>query len=195
MPKVIIDTSNAPDSGNFEPYAGPIPPAGLYKAIWKRGWWTKSSTGKPMLKMLFILESSKESVTQFNGCPTFHNITNESSTAWKMKELFTALGTGPKSAIDFDEKGSVTRIGSARPGKTYLLINSSVELYQGKQRMGVKNLAPLPGTVIEDDIEAEGDATPYDESMLPDAPANEDIWNEADDAWAADPDIGGEPPF
>jgi hypothetical protein len=200
MVKIIIDTTNAPDSGQFQAYDGPIPPNGLYKALFKKGWWVKSSTGKPMLKVLFVLESTKESVVQYNGCPAFHNITNEASTAWKMKELFTALGTGAKSAVDTDDKGNVTRIGSARPGKTYLLINSVVERYKGQERMGIKNLAPLPGTVTTEDIDASESATAYEDSLLPESSDDvfgDDAWNSGDDPWAdGDSHVtGGDPPF
>jgi hypothetical protein len=198
MPKVIIDTSGASE-GQFTSYDGPVPPKGLYKALFKRGWWVKSSTGKPMLKVLFILETELESKKQYNGCPSFHNVTNEASTAWKMKELFTALGTGAKSAVDMDEKGNVTRIGSARPGKTYLLIHSKIEMYQGSPRFAIDTLAPLPNTVVTEDIDAEDMATSYEDSMgMVPEPGTDDSWGDSgfsDDSWSSNDEMGGEPPF
>ena len=45
MPKVIDDVSNVPDS-DYQKYTGPVPPKGLYKAIWQKAWWTKTNDGK-----------------------------------------------------------------------------------------------------------------------------------------------------
>jgi hypothetical protein len=166
MPKVVVDTTNVPDS-DFKSYDGPVPPAGQYRAILKKAWWTKSQGGKPMLKMIFELNTTHAEKKVYNGYPVWHNITNEQSTAWKMKELFVALGTGPKSGIDFDEKGNVTKIGRATPGKTEVLLKGKAGKYQGQDKLEIDTLAPLPGVVYDDDTEEnfdDGEATSYEES-------------------------------
>jgi hypothetical protein len=168
MPKVIVDVSQVPDSDR-QSYDGPTPGKGLYRAVWKRGWWTKTNDGKKtMLKVLFTLETDNPKKKEFNGYPVWHNVTYESSTLWKMKELFTALKAGQKAAVDYDDKGAVTRIGRARPGQTALLIHGKEGFYKGQQRLEVDTLAPLPGEDDEEDAGDEwtddGDATPFEEA-------------------------------
>jgi hypothetical protein len=167
MPKVIIDTTNVPDS-DFKAYDGPTPPPGQYRATLKKAWWTKSSNNKPMLKMIFELQTTHPEKKKFNGYPIWHNITNEQSTAWKMKELFVALATGSKSGIDFDEKGTVTRIGRAIPGKAEVLLIGKFDRYNGQDRLAIDRLAPLPGATSGDDEFEEnfddGEATSYEDS-------------------------------
>jgi hypothetical protein len=167
MPKVVIDTSNVPDS-DFEPYSGPIPEPGLYKAVLKKAWWTKSSNNKPMLKMIFELNTTNPEKKKYNGYPVWHNITNEKSTAWKMKELFAALGTGPKSGIDFDDQGVVSRIGIAKVGVTEVLINGKHDRYNGQDKLAINTLAPVPGHEWNEENAEEsfddGEATSYEES-------------------------------
>jgi hypothetical protein len=203
MPKVIIDTSGVPE-GNFQPYDGPIPPKGLYKAVWKRGWWTKSSTDKPMIKLLFVLETDNAQKKQFNGCPLFHNITYEASTMWKMKELFNALNAGAKAGIDYDDKGDVKRIGRAQPGKTFLLIHSDVGSWKGQARAEISALAPLPRAEGEEEVESFEDdgeeATAFEDAQGVDMSAGDEFSGEdMGDPWATPsggiPEQTDEPPF
>jgi hypothetical protein len=201
MPKVVVDTTNAPTS-DFQAYDGPVPPAGQYRATFKKAWWTKSQGGKPMLKMIFELNTTHAEKKVYNGYPIWHNITNEPSTAWKMQELFVALGTGKKSAIDFDEKGTVTRIGRAIPGKTEVLLKGKAGRYNGVDKLEIDTLAPLPGVVYDADEEEnfdDGEATPYEESA---AMANVAATNASADTDIAESDAGDvpsgsndEPPF
>jgi hypothetical protein len=147
-----------------------------------------------MLKVLFELQTDNEKKKQFNGYVIWHNITNEASTAWKMKELFKALGTGLKSGIDFDEQGIVTRIGSAVPGKTELLVKGKYGTYQGQAKLEVDTLSPLPNRQTEEyagDMDEE--ATSYEEMFEP-APQEDSFAGEEWDS-PADDDLGGEPPF
>jgi hypothetical protein len=200
VPKVIIDVTDVPES-QFQPYDGPIPPKGLYKAVWKRGWWTKSSTGKPMLKLLFVLETDHKDKKQFNGYPVFHNITYEASTMWKMKELFTALNAGNKAGIDYDDSnGNVNAIGRAKVGKSFLLIHGQTETYQGNVRLGVSVLSPLPRPEGEedevfDDEDADAEATPFDQAggvVVADEDTSGDAFIAPD---AGNDDSADEPPF
>lgn len=198
MPRVIVDTTNVPeDQRGFQTYDGPTPGKGLYKALWKRGWWTKTKDGqKTMLKVLFILETDHKEKKVFNGYPVFHNVTYEASTQWKMQELFDALRAGRKAAVDYDEQGAVTRIGRAVPGKTYLLIDGKEDWYQGKQRLVPNTLAPLPlpegeeDTADEEWVE-EGEATAFEEAggIAQGEYASEDPWV------AHGEPSEGEPPF
>src|SRR5262245_1538472 len=163
MPKVIVDTSNVPDSDRVS-YDGPVPQPGLYKAVFKKGWWTTTNDkSKTMLKVLLVLETDNAQKKAFNGYPVWHNVTYEASTMWKMKELFTALKAGAKAAIDYDDKGVVTRIGRAQPGKTYLLIHGKQGVYKGQQKWEVDTLAPIPAAEGEDEFQEEfideGEAT------------------------------------
>jgi hypothetical protein len=163
MPKVVIDTSGVPDSG-FTNYEGEVPPAGLYKIVWRRGKWGKSSGGKPMATLIFEINSDHELKKQYNGYTVWHNITHEESTKWRWKELFVALGTGPKSAIDVDDKGNITRIGSAKPGAE-MKLKGKADMYDGKPKLAVDALAPLPGvTVPEDGDESFDEETSFEES-------------------------------
>jgi hypothetical protein len=179
---------------------------GLFKAQFKRGWWTKSSTSKPMLKVLFVFETETESKKQFNGFPLFHNITYEASTMWKMKELFAALRSGSKSAIDFDDKGDVTRIGRAVPGKAYLLVRTQMGTYKGQPKVEVGTLSPLPGGEdemdeggFEDDTEMATDFNEAAASVPEDSAGDSGAAEEAaaqGDPWSADASDGqDEPPF
>jgi hypothetical protein len=200
MPKVIVDVSNVPDS-DYQSYDGPTPPKGLYKALWKRGWWTKTKDGKKtMLKVLFILETDNEAKKQFNGYPIFHNITYEPSTQWKMKELFAALRAGLKAAVDFDDKGDVSRIGRAQVQKTWLLIHAKDDYYNGQRRIVVDTLAPLPlkdgQEGMADEFMEEGDATAFEEAGGVPAeeatPSGDAQWSGSDVSSESSQD---EPPF
>lgn len=195
MPRVIVDTTGVPDSGRTT-YEGPVPPKGLYKAVWKRGWWTTTKDkSKPMLKVLFILETENATKKQFNGYPVFHNITYEPSTMWKMKELFTALRAGDKAAIDYDDKGDVGRIGRAVVGKAYLLIHGKEDEYPpGTMRLAIDTLAPIPKPEGEEDEaewsdESSEEATPFDQAQGV-AQTNQD-----EASWEANDDTMSEPPF
>lgn len=160
MPKVVIDVSGVPEGQGPTPYDGPVPPKGLYKAVWKRGWWTKTKAGdKSMLKMLFILDTDHKDKKVYNGYPVFHNVTFEPSTLWKMKELFTALGVSQKSGVDYDESnGDVKRIGRAQPNKTYVLIHGKAGSWQGEARLEINTLAPIPRKDDEEAFDDDGSA-------------------------------------
>jgi hypothetical protein len=193
MPKVIVDVSQVPDS-DYQSYDGPTPPKGLYKALFKRGWWTKTKDKKKtMLKVLFILETDHEAKKQYNGYPIFHNITYEPSTMWKMKELFTALRAGQKAAVDFDDKGDVSRIGRAQVQKSWLLIHAKDDFYNGQRRIVVDTLAPLPlkdgQEDMADEFMEEGEATDFDAAggVLP-----EEASSGGDVEWHGS-DVSGEP--
>ncbi len=197
MPKVIVDVTNVPDS-DYQTYDGPTPRKGLYKALFNKAWWTKTKDGKKtMVKVLFLLDTDNESKKQFNGYPVWHNVTYEASTMWKMKELFTALNAGAKAAIDYEgEKGEISRIGRAIPGKTWLLIHGVDGSWKGQPRLEVDTLAPLPGVKDEDDAadewaDADGDATPFEDaggvvvSATDDGDAVSMGGAPAEDPWAA----------
>lgn len=223
MPKVIVDTTNVPDSDR-QTYEGPIPPAGLYKARFKKAWWTKTNDkSKTMLKLLFILQTENAAKKQYNGYPVWHNITYEASTAWKMKELFTALRSGAKSGIEFDDKGVVTRIGRVVPDKVDVLIHGIAGMYKGKAKLEIDTLAPVPlaeGEVDMDSEDYEGEdaytemdaatsfdegggivqeETPSDDGEAHQAPAGADPWGPPDGTQTATPDgapaVDDEPPF
>ena len=209
MPKVIIDVSDVPDSDRAT-YDGPTPKTGLYKAVFKRAWWTKTNDkSKTMLKVLFTLETDHPEKKQFNGYPMWHNVTYEPSTDWKMKELFVALNAGLKAAIDYDDKGVVTRIGRAIPGRSYVLIHGKTGYWKNQERLEIDTLAPVPRKEGEEDIGEEpewdeGEATPYEEAggISADETATSDggsQWRGSDvgdsnDPWAAPPG-DDEPPF
>jgi hypothetical protein len=154
-----------------------------------------------MLKVIFEFRTDHETKKQFNGYPMWHNITNEASTAWKMKELFKALNTGSKSAIDFDDKGVITRIGSAIPGKTELLIKTKAGSYNGQPRAEIDVLLPLPNSTPEEFMEDLSlDETSYDDSgsmantvseTAANTAENDGFGAMADEQWAAE----NEPPF
>jgi hypothetical protein len=168
VPKVIIDVSNVPDSDRAT-YDGPVPRKGLYKALFKKAWWTKTNDkSKTMLKVLFILDTDNEAKKQFNGYAVWHNVTYEPSTQWKMKELFVALRAGDKAAVDYDDKGDVSRIGRAMPGKVHVLIHGEEAMYKGKAKLEVGSLAPVPKPEGEEDEGEEwgdeGEATAFDDA-------------------------------
>ena len=202
MAKVIIDTTNAPDPDpNRGPsYSGPVPPVALYRALLAKAWWGKTNDGqKDMVTCLFTLEA-RDNVEkkQYNGYQIWHSVTREPSTEWRMKELFIALGTNPKSGIDFDQNKKekigfpVSRIGSARPGQTYVLIKGQADQYKGKDRLIVGNLSPMPGTVQQD---VEADLAEEPSEYGPPADESFSASDMPEDPWGTSTGGDEDPPF
>lgn len=106
MPKIKWDLDSEAidnaESEGFTPYAGPVPPAGVYKFTLKRLEATKSSAGNKMLKVLMELDADgiKER-KKYHGCPVWDNVVVMDKTAWKVRQFLDALGV---SASDFTNK-------------------------------------------------------------------------------------------
>lgn len=183
MVKVLIDTSGA-EQGNRQNYEGPTPPAGIYKVILKSGWWgmSKGGNGKEPQPMLTAVLEIRDTDTKakFNGYPIWVRITHQPSTLWRMQQLFTALGQPAKASLDVGDKDSqfgkvVNSIGNARFGHAMLMAKTRIDSYQGKTRLDVDELTPLPGVEIDETANFEDEEVATEDAF--NQSANDDPWD------------------
>lgn len=122
------DIDGAESREGFAPYAGPLPPAGVYRFILKFAKKGESGSGNPKLQILLELDGSwKEQHAKFDKCPLWDNMPVMKSTAWRVAAFNEAIGA---TSADFakgmvvDEDGKVTKIGKVGdPSGLYVYVS------------------------------------------------------------------------
>lgn len=93
---------------DFTEYDGEQPPRGtILKGKIKRAWYTISSNGNPMLKVIFEAEGNKGELKQYNGLGVWDNITFTPKAAFRygpFLQLFGFTLKDVKSKIDAEEE-------------------------------------------------------------------------------------------
>lgn len=164
------DIDNAESRGGFTPYAGPIPPSGLYRFITKQMKVGRSQAGNPKLQTVLELDGTwKDNHKKYEGCPLFDNMPVMKSTDFRVRAFCDAYGITSKefvTGIITDDDGKVTKLASAgEPAGIEVYINvqkrAATDAYaEGLQLNGT---GYLPVDEVADDADdADGDDTDTD---------------------------------
>lgn len=155
------DEPEAAAGGDFTPYDGPIPPAGIYSCVLKKLWLTENKNGEQMLKgVLEIAEDDKEK-KQFNGYGIWFNQNVTEQGAPYVKQFLAGIGATWKefyektvTADDEDNVGlPVTKIGKIKiDGDTEVRVQGKRGKWDGEVRLEVRSFLPL-----DDDGDGDGD--------------------------------------
>jgi hypothetical protein len=121
MPKVTWggdlteDDIESAELSSFQPYAGPLPTAGVYRWTLRRAKRGKSGQGNPKLETIWVLDGSwKPEHKKYDGCPLFDHMAVMKSMNWRVKAYCAAIGV---TSTDFmkrmvvDEEDIVQKIG------------------------------------------------------------------------------------
>jgi hypothetical protein len=141
--------------GNYVSYSGEIAPADtVLRAYIKNIWWTKSSSGNSMLKVLVIADANENELEGYNGMPMWENMVLTSPAKFKWGPFFEHFGikvsdvknkTGKSNvtvAAEDDSQGApVEKIGSFVPGEdsdaAWCRVVTTREPYEGKMQAHV----------------------------------------------------------
>lgn len=140
MPKVKwqgdIDADAIESAEGNSGYAGENPPSGIYRFKLRRSKVTESSTGKPMLSSVLLIDGTwKAEHKQYNGAPFFDHMTIEKSTAWRVKAFCDALNITAQefmSKMVADDEGIVQKIGKLKIADEDLLVMIKVKAVGAK---------------------------------------------------------------
>lgn len=124
MPKVTWggdlteDDIESAELSNFQPYAGPLPPGGVYRWTLRRAKRGESGTGNPKLETIWLLDGSwKPDHKKYDGCPLWDHMAVVKSMNWRVKAYCAAIGV---TSTDFmkrmvvDEENIVQKIGRVK---------------------------------------------------------------------------------
>jgi hypothetical protein len=110
------DIDGAERNTGFTPYAGPLPPAGVYRFAIKQMKKGESGSGNPKLLTIAELDGSwKPEHKKYDGAPLFDHMPVMKQTAFRIAALTDALGISASeflSKMVVDEDGKVTKLGS-----------------------------------------------------------------------------------
>jgi hypothetical protein len=131
------------EESEFADYEGEIPPTGtMLLARVKKAWWTESSNGNSMIKALVVAEGNEDDLEDFNGLPTWDNITFVPSAAFRYGPFLRAMNLtlqdiqgGLYLAEDDDAVGSpIEKIKKWVPGSDDALVTIVIkrDRYQGE---------------------------------------------------------------
>ena len=99
----------------FTPYAGDLPPGGVYRFKLRRMKFKEAGTGTQGINALFELDGGwKKAHAQFDGCPMWDTVWMTKGSAAFAKAFGAALGVTAAdlvSRVVTDEDGFITRIG------------------------------------------------------------------------------------
>jgi hypothetical protein len=168
------DIENA-ESNSFTPYAGPIPPSGVYRFVVKQMKKGESQAGNPKLQTVMELDGSwKPNHKKYDGCPLFDNMPVMKSTAFRVRAFCEAFGisfkefTGGK--ILTDENGKVTKLGSAGdPAGLTVYVNvtqrPATDQYDVSIGLNGTGYLPLDDDADEDSDDADDDSDDADDEV------------------------------
>ncbi len=134
---IDADTIANAEGSSFIPYDGPVPPNGVYGVAFKKIEATTSSTDKPMIKVLAVIDGSiGQNKKEYDDCPLWDQIVVGSSTDWKVKQFLDGIGATAKEFVTgtvTDKDGNITKIGSVTftEGKRF-----KVQVKKGKDKDG-----------------------------------------------------------
>jgi hypothetical protein len=101
-------------------YAGPLPPAGVYrfKLRWLKK--AKSKQDNPMVRFFGLLDGTwKDDHSKFDGAPLFVDTAVMAQTAWRIKALVQGLGVTAKqfmtaTVTDDEDPPNILKIGTKK---------------------------------------------------------------------------------
>lgn len=163
------DIDGVDTSQQFKPYAGEVPPSGLYRFVVRRLRKGESGQGNPKLTITCLLDGTwKPRHQQYEGAPLVDHMPMMKSTAFRARAFTDALGVSSADLIDrmvVDEQGRVEKIGKLKlTGDELVYINVRREPgdSQNGPRIVLNGTGYLPVDDFEQDGEAEADAADED---------------------------------
>ncbi len=108
------DIEGAETREGFAPYAGEIPPAGVYRFTLKFAKKAESQSGNPKLQMLWELDGTwKPNHKKFDSCPLWDNMPVMKQTAFRVRAFCDAIGMPYREfgTMIVDDDGKVTKMG------------------------------------------------------------------------------------
>lgn len=172
------DIDGAEQREGFAPYAGPMPPAGLYRFVLKFAKKGESGSGNPKLQILLELDGSwKPNHAKFDKAPLWDNMPVMKSTAWRVQAFCEAIGATAKdfaNGMVVDEDGKVTKIGRVGdPSGLYVYVNAKVRPAGGgyDEQLQLNGAGYLPAP---DDDDADADDTGNGENGDDDSDDNDE---------------------
>jgi hypothetical protein len=164
-----VDTSK-----QFTPYAGPVPPAGVYQfhlKILRQG---MSSNNNPQLILGLVLVPRKGMPEQnkFKGYFLMDYIVVMEQTQFKVRPFLDAIGVKGRDFTDRcvddgSDKKNITKIGNwIQDGKKFLLVSIGMGSdNNGNSRMEVKGYVPAANAAAPVDADAGADADDQDDTV------------------------------
>lgn len=200
MPKVRLnvgdfDPDAAPATG-FSNYAGPVPPAGLYRCRAKLWRLTKASTGNTMIKVIFEIDEPKNSEkSEYNGYAIWHNLVLVKKASPFVNAALVAMGINPKAlsndvVVKPDKTTDIVAIGGKKVNGIPVLVTAKRATFEGNIKLEATSFAaaaPISEVAGEDDIFGGGDdaVDPFaDGEENPKSGDPHDAAAESDDPWA-----------
>lgn len=181
MPKATWGdfSSNDIDSAEqrgFTPYAGDLPPSGLYRFVVKQMKAGESNAGNPKIQIVMELDGTwKPNHKKFNGCPLFDNMPVMKSTAFRVRAFCEAFGITSKefqTRVITDEDGKITKLGSAGDPaglEVFVNVKRSTDPEYG-ERIQLNGTGYLPVADTDDDSDPGDDDSGGDSDDLDEAP-------------------------
>lgn len=179
MPAIKRNVSKAADTTGFEPYDGPTPPKGLYRAIIKSGKITKAKTGRDGIIIVAELEAVKGSNhAQYDGYPAFTRIyfgdEGEEILQTREKQFYKSLGLNPEKGDvsivcdALEDGGRIKTIGGKKIEGKEVLVDLREETYEGEPRTSSDGIMPVKKVTTKDEP-VEDDEVEDDEDDLVEA--------------------------
>jgi hypothetical protein len=182
--------------GTFVSYSGEIAPADtILRAYIKNIWWTKSSSGNSMLKVLVIADANEGDLEEYNGMPMWENMVLTSPAKFKWGPFFEHFGISIRDvkvnkagksnvvvAAEDDSQGApVEKIGTFVPGEdsdeAWCRVVTTREPYEGKMQAHVGVWLDYDE---DEDEEEESDDEP-DEDLEEEEPEEDEPEEEPED--------------
>lgn len=115
-----LENAEWDESKKFDKYDGEIPPKDtVLVGYLKNAWWTETSNGDRMIKVLWVADGNTGDEEEYNGCPFWENLALTAAAKWKWAPFFRQFGLTVKMvktqtmiAEDDDNVGApITKIG------------------------------------------------------------------------------------
>lgn len=175
------------EEDDFEPYDGPTPPKGVYKARIKTAKLTESSNGNNMIRVLLIVDGKASGKPKYDGAPIWDNVVDTPQTAFRVKQFLAGIGATSKdwARTTSDDEGGNLKIGRIRPEGMLVRLSTKLEEYEGDHNAKVDRYLPPKDEEPEDEEEydeEEEDVEEEDDEEESDEEEEEDADDEDDDA-------------
>lgn len=161
---------------DYVSYSGEQPPADtVLDGYIKSAWWTETSGGDRMIKLIFIADGNTGEEEEYDGLPVWENLPLTSNAKFRWKPFIdsqgiTLLDIKKKLYVspDDDNIGApIEKIGTWEPGEdTRARIITKVDRYDGKASTKVRKWLD-PEEVLDDEEEELEDEEPEEEAPPP----------------------------
>lgn len=176
------DIDNVEDD-DFEPYDGPTPPRGVYKARIKSAKLTESSAGNNMIKVLLIIDGEASGKPKYDGAPIWDNVVDTPQTSFRVNRFLVGIGATSKdwARTTVDDEGGSLKIGRIRPEGMLVRLSTKLEEYEGDHNAKVDRYLPPKDEEPEDEEDYDEDTEDEEEEVDEEDDEDEDEEDDAED--------------